>query len=372
MFTRQQKAVLENFADKSDTLFNLGVITTDSFTGEIGEYIACKHFKLKKSARVTRAIDAICGEGLKYQIKSKVVANGNLNYNITKLACNEFDFLVVVYFDHLYNPIKILRIPSGKIINDKISITKSVLGSGIELVNKEEIKVPSKIKNALSEFAKVYEELQNIGIIRSRRIVGDIGEYYASKRLGLNLCGNKTEKGIDAIHVETGLSFEIKTRRVYESGRRKSEVRRLNNLANKSADFVIVVVLDRSFKCAGMWILPPKCIVNPKSAQLTIVNTTIGVKNLVPSKIDWLRTGERFISLNKMHERKRKVQPEKTIKLKTKEKKAIITSKPQNKPTPVDYNQQPKKDSFEIGCFGWMILFAILVYIYGQIKYGGN
>ena len=45
-FTKIQAAQLEDFANASDKLFELGVITTDSFTGEIGEYIACKYFHL--------------------------------------------------------------------------------------------------------------------------------------------------------------------------------------------------------------------------------------------------------------------------------------------------------------------------------------
>ena len=131
-------------------------------------------------------------------------------------------------------------------------------------------------------------------IIRSRRIVGDIGEFYACKRLNLKINECKNEKGIDAKD-NSGLTFEIKTRRVYESGRRKSETRRLNNLVGKSADFLIVVTLDRSFKCSGMWLCPMRNLINPKSANLKVVNTTIGVKNLIPSQIEWLKTGDKFI-----------------------------------------------------------------------------
>lgn len=53
-------------------------------------------------------------------------------------------------------------------------------------------------------------------------------------------------------------------------------------------------------ECSGMWIMPMKNIINPKSANLKIVNTTIGVKNLVPSQISWLNTGEKFVSFNCM------------------------------------------------------------------------
>lgn len=90
------------------------------------------------------------------------------------------------------------------------------------------------------------------------------------------------------------MTFEIKTRRVYESGRRVSETRRLNNLVGKSADYLVVVALDRSFKCAGMWLIPMQNLTNPKSANLKVVNSTIGTLNVIPSKISWLQTGNNF------------------------------------------------------------------------------
>lgn len=297
MFTKKQDLLLDKFADLSDRLFDLGITTTDSFTGEIGEYIVCKHFKLKKSNRVTRAVDGVCDLGNNYQVKAKVVSNNNFNYNITKLDTTAFHFLTVVYFDRQYNPIKILRIPSSKIKGDQISITSSLMNSGIEIIDKSEIKIPAVQRKAINEFAKAYDELEESGIIRSRRIVGDIGEFYACRRLGLEISDSKNEKGVDA-RDKSGLTFEIKTRRVYESGRRVSETRRLNNLVGKSADYLIVVALDRKFKCAGMWLIPMQNLTNPKSANLKVVNTTIGTKNLIQSTISWLDTGDKFTSFD--------------------------------------------------------------------------
>ncbi len=296
MFTKQQEKLLDKFADLSDKLFELGIITTDSFTGEIGEYVACKHFNLTKTDRVTRAIDGICKLGKKYQVKSKIVVGNNFSYNLTELDNTSFHYLVIVYFDKNYKPLKILRIPSEKIKEGKILIS-SKIHSEIASIESSVIKISKSDKIAITEFAKAYNDLEEYGIIRSRRIVGDIGEFYACMRLALKLNENKNEKGIDARH-SNGLTFEIKTRRVYESGRRVSETRRLNNLVGKTADFLIVVTLNRSFKCSGMWIVPMKNIINPKSANLKVVNTTIGTKNLIASQISWLNTGDIFKQFN--------------------------------------------------------------------------
>ena len=292
-FTKIQAAQLEDFANASDKLFELGVITTDSFTGEIGEYIACKYFHLTKMHKVARAIDGICSKGYKYQIKAKVVSNDNFNYNITNLYSREFNFLAVVYFDKSYNPLKILKIPSTKIKGTTFRITTSDITTyNCDITN---LRLPSKVRTAINRFAKAYEQLEENKIIRSRRIVGDIGEFYACRRINLHLCTNRNEKGYDADNKQ-GLRFEIKTRRVYESGRRSSKTRRINNLVGKDADYLIVVTIDRAFRCSGMWIMPMRNIINPKSAHLGIVNTTLGVKNLISSKIDWLQTGEKFKS----------------------------------------------------------------------------
>lgn len=292
-FTKSQELMLDNFANASDQLFDLGIITTDSFTGEIGEYIACRYFGLTKSNRVTRAIDGVCSKGYRYQVKAKVISNNNFNYNITGLRSGEYDYLIVIYFDRTYKPLRILHIPAKKITKDTFVITNHI--SNEYQCDLDKLQLPSKILAPIDNFAKAYEQLEKAGIIRSRRIVGDIGEFYACRRLNLEVSGNKNQKGFDAIDKE-GRTFEIKTRRVYESGRRTSETRRINNLVGKDAKYLIVVTLDRSFRCSGMWIMPMRNVVNPKSANLKIVNTTKEVLNLVPSKVYWLETGEAFKS----------------------------------------------------------------------------
>jgi hypothetical protein len=292
MFTKKQEQLLSNFADKSDQLFDLGIITTDSFTGEIGEYVVCKHLNLQKSNRVTQAVDGVSEAGVRYQVKSKVTSKSNFSYSIKDLENNLFDILAIVFFDKQYNPLKITVVHSKFIKNGEIKLTTSNLAQ-FEHIEGAKINLPPKIKIAINEFATSYNELEMNSIIRSRRIVGDIGEFYACARLGLSRSENRNEKGIDATH-ENGLTFEIKTRRVYESGRRISETRRLNNLVGKTADYLIVVTLDRSFKCAGMWLIPMQNLANPKSANLKVVNSTIGTVNLIPSNISWLQTGEAF------------------------------------------------------------------------------
>lgn len=294
-----KKTLLKEFACCSDELFTLGIMRTDSFTGEIGEFIASRYFNLNLANRSTKGYDAECSQGYKYQIKSKVISNNDFHYHISGLKCQDFDYLIVVYFDKYYTPLAILKIPSCQINAEKYRINASVVFNFSQDLT--QLKLSKKEQFSIKKIAQSYLELQETGIVRSRRVVGDIGEYYACKRLNLKLCNNRNEKGLDAISQKDGLTFEIKTRRVYDSGRRISETRRINNLMGKSADYLIVVTLDHAFECSGMWIMPMKNIINLKSANLKIINTTVGIRNLVPSQVSWLATGEKFISFNNMN-----------------------------------------------------------------------
>lgn len=196
MYSENQIALLNKFANLSDQLFEYGVIETDSFTGEIGEYYACQLFELIKTKRVTRAVDAIDQKGIRYQVKSKVVT-GSYNYSIRNLETNLFDVLLVMYFDHSYSLLKVLRIESTKILESKITFTKSN-SSSFEVDIPKAIPINLNIQNSIRLFANTYQELEKNGIIRSPRIVGDIGEFYAAAHLNLILSSLKNEKGIDA------------------------------------------------------------------------------------------------------------------------------------------------------------------------------
>jgi hypothetical protein len=279
--------LLQKFANLSDELFELGIIRTDSFTEEIGEYVFSKSFNLDRTNRSSEAVDAIDNLGKKYQIKAKVVSNNKYNCSYSDLEQSLFDFLVVVFFDEEYSPLKAFKIES-KYLQNKVSINFKFLDHiPHELINVEKLQIDKNIQNKLSEFGKQFIELKENGVIKSRHIVGDIGEYYAANKLNLKLC-QKNKKGIDAID-EMNQTYEIKTRRVYESGRRKGNTRRLNNLVGKFADYLIVVTLNRNFECNGMWKMPLKNVENPKSAHLGIVRNTKETEIIIPTDIDWLK-----------------------------------------------------------------------------------
>ena len=62
--------LLNKFASQSDELFNLGILRSDSFTGDIGEFVASKFYNLSLVSKSTKEIDAVDSTNLTYQIKS--------------------------------------------------------------------------------------------------------------------------------------------------------------------------------------------------------------------------------------------------------------------------------------------------------------
>ena len=214
--------LLKEFAYQSDKLFDLGVLRSDSFTGDIGEFISRKFYNLSLVDKSTKEIDAIDNSNLTYQIKSTTGSS-------IRLTNKNYDYLVCIYFDNLYNIKKIIKIASKDIVNDTFSVNNKFL-SNTQHVNEnlENISIENDQMLEIEKFGKIYNKLIQENIIKTKRVVGDLGEYYAAKQLSLTLNTNFSEKGYDAID-ENGETYEIKTRRVYDSERRKSKLQKNKN-----------------------------------------------------------------------------------------------------------------------------------------------
>lgn len=273
--------LLKEFAYQSDKLFDLGVLRSDSFTGDIGEFIARKFYNLSLVDKSTKEIDAIDDSNLTYQIKSTTGSS-------IRLTNKNYDYLVCIFFDNLYDIKKIIKIASKDIVNDTFSVNNKFLSNTKHInENLKNISIENNQMLEIKKFGKIYNKLIQENIIKSKRVVGDLGEYYAAKQLSLALNTNFSEKGYDAVD-ENGETYEIKTRRVYDSERRKSNSRRIRILG-KTAKWLIVVTLDKSFKCNGMWKMLMKDVNNPKSAHLGVVKITKDVEIIINTAIEWLK-----------------------------------------------------------------------------------
>ena len=100
--------LLKEFAHQSDKLFDIGVLRSDSFTGDIGEFIISKFYSLSLVDKSTKEIDAVDNENCTYQIKSTTGTS-------VRITNKNYDYLVCIYFDNLYNIKKIVKIASKDI-----------------------------------------------------------------------------------------------------------------------------------------------------------------------------------------------------------------------------------------------------------------
>ena len=266
--------LLEAFAQASDALFDAGITRSDSFTGDIGEFVASRTLGLVLEVRSTARIDAT-KDGRGYQVKSVASANRRPAVSLVSLKSG-FEVLVCVRLSLLYEPVEVIEIDHEELPEGTRSVNESLLRA---IPCRRHTSFPAAVTSALpllGEFGRARQALLDNGIIRSSRVVGDIGEAYAAQKLHLTLADDQTTTGCDAVDAE-GRTFEIKTRRVYSSARRTSETRRINGLVGKSAETLVVVQLDHAFRCAGMWRMPLRNVINPKSANLTNILRTPGM-----------------------------------------------------------------------------------------------
>jgi len=92
----------------------------------------------------------------------------------------------------------------------------------------------------LKVIAEALKSLKAKNVIRTKNLVGDLGEYYCKEKFGLKLEENAVNKGFDAIDKE-GKKVEIKTRRTPEG---KSKV----IFRNFEFDYCIYVELNEFYE----------------------------------------------------------------------------------------------------------------------------
>jgi hypothetical protein len=96
------------------------------------------------------------------------------------------------------------------------------------------------IKPELRLIADSLKLLKNDGIIRTKNLVGDLGEYYCSQLLNLTLNNNVVEKGYDAKD-SNGKKVEIKTRRIPEKSAKI-------NFKSLDFDYYLYIELNEYFE----------------------------------------------------------------------------------------------------------------------------
>jgi hypothetical protein len=102
-------------------------------------------------------------------------------------------------------------------------------------------------EDILAKLADLEIELYKRKIIRSAKIVGDIGEYYAKEKYGLKDTDDKVEAGYDLVD-EDGRKYQVKCRRIYDNPTRKTKNKELiQGLSKEKYDVAIIVKIGRNY-----------------------------------------------------------------------------------------------------------------------------
>lgn len=115
---------------------------------------------------------------------------------------------------------------------------------------------PLEVKSLLQQHASIISKLRKLGVVRSNNMpIADYAEYLVTERLGLKLSAS-SNKSVDAIDPRTGLTYQIKARRITStSGRRQLGVMR-----SLDFDYLVAILFDESFDVAEAYMIPSKLI----------------------------------------------------------------------------------------------------------------
>ena len=119
--------------DYSAIILNLkkrGVLRTNRLVSDVGSFFVCKKMDLDRvSNPVELGYDALDDKGLKYLIKARKLPSGVKPdvFSVFESQLKSVDFFVYVEFDDMWDMVRILKIPSNKVVPNlynRVRITK--------------------------------------------------------------------------------------------------------------------------------------------------------------------------------------------------------------------------------------------------------
>ncbi len=122
MEDKEIKKQLNKYTEVIEKLKKAEIIRTGKIVADYGEYVASRKLKLKlASSSVNKGYDAIDSKGKKYEIKTRKASiwNKPTIFPITRSQFEVVNFLIYVEFDNKWNLVRLLKIPTKKIIANK-------------------------------------------------------------------------------------------------------------------------------------------------------------------------------------------------------------------------------------------------------------
>jgi hypothetical protein len=112
-----------------------------------------------------------------------------------------------------------------------------------------------EVKQKLKDYADIINSLYEAGIVRTYNSpVGDYAEWLVSTKLGLELQKN-SEKGYDAIDVNSGVRYQVKSRWMHP-GKNSRQLNVIRNYLDNQFDYLVAVIFGVDFEVVEAYLIP--------------------------------------------------------------------------------------------------------------------
>ena len=142
----------------------------------------------------------------------------------------------------------------------------------------------SKLRKILKGYYQSIEKLRNNKFIKTYKVVGGIGEFFASKICNLTLQSNSSAKGFDAID-KMRKKVQIKTRHSHKFNPRVTTFRPFSKLNKQLFDYALLVILDEEYWVKEIWKVPYKIIKNNVDNKNKVFSFSDKMKKLKDIKL---------------------------------------------------------------------------------------
>ena len=154
-------ALIDLYARIPDTLKERGVIRTNNFLGDLGEYIAIQHYnktpglpKLQAAPPGTQNVDAMSRNGERYSIKATRSNGTGVFYGLgdpasQQIDMQKFEHVIIVQFSDNFRVRKILEIRWDLFLKHKrwhsrmrawnLGISRALISDSKVLVNNDDV-----------------------------------------------------------------------------------------------------------------------------------------------------------------------------------------------------------------------------------------
>jgi len=128
----------------------------------------------------------------------------------------------------------------------------------------------------LESYYRAFNKLKKYGI--GSKVVCDIGEYYADKKLGIHPPKNRSFPAIDGFDGK-GNSVQIKTRHWHNREKKAPYVfRPFHSKTLRNVDYALLIILNDHFGLEEMWRVERRALRKQIKGETTSFHLTSGIK----------------------------------------------------------------------------------------------